>query len=335
MMAQAARRDPVRPGALVVSLDFEIHWGVRDRVAVDGPYRDHLLGVRSAVPQMLALFQEFGVSATWATVGFLFARGAEEMRSFSPACRPAYQNERLQPYAEPVGRDEDEDPFHFAPSLIDQVSRAPGQEVATHTFSHYYCLEPGQDRDAFRADLAAALAIARARGIRLQSIVFPRNQHNPAYDDLLVEAGITCYRGNQNAWMYRATGERGNNLRVRSARLADAFLPVGGSHTVPWKHIRRTAGVCNVPASHLVRPVSRRLSALEPLRLRRITADVERAAADGRVVHLWWHPHNFGVRTAENIAFLRQILEVFASCRERFGMQSLTMAQVAAAASHE
>src|SRR5262245_13071649 len=58
-------------GALVISLDFELHWGVRDKRPVDGSYRENLLGAREAIPRMLDLFEEFGIAATWATVGFL------------------------------------------------------------------------------------------------------------------------------------------------------------------------------------------------------------------------------------------------------------------------
>ena len=37
---------PPRTGALVLSLDFELAWGVRDTLGSDGPYRGHLLGAR-------------------------------------------------------------------------------------------------------------------------------------------------------------------------------------------------------------------------------------------------------------------------------------------------
>ncbi len=52
------------------------------------------------------------------------------------------------------------------------------------------------------------------------------------------------------------------------------------------------------------------------------------AAATRSIFHLWWHPHNFGVRTAENLAFLRGILEEFDGLRERHGMASLSMGGV-------
>ena len=73
----------VDPGVLVISLDFELHWGVRDLTPVDGPYRGNLLGAREAVPRMLELFERFEFGATWATVGFLFASTRDELERLS------------------------------------------------------------------------------------------------------------------------------------------------------------------------------------------------------------------------------------------------------------
>ena len=52
------------------------------------------------------------------------------------------------------------DPEHLAGSLVELIARSAGQEVGSHTFSHYYCLEAGQNGETFRSDLAAAQAIA-------------------------------------------------------------------------------------------------------------------------------------------------------------------------------
>jgi peptidoglycan/xylan/chitin deacetylase (PgdA/CDA1 family) len=322
---------PPTYGALVISLDFELHWGVRDATPVDGPYRNNLLGARRVVPQLLDLFEEFGVAATWATVGFLFARSRRELERFSPACRPAYTEPTLDPYRETVGTDEAADELHFAPSLIDAIRRRPGQEIATHTFSHYYCLEPGQDRAAFQADLASAMGIARASGMRLRSIVFPRNQHNPAYDDLLLAAGLSCYRGNPRLWMYTAaaTPRHHRHWLKRGARLLDSYVDAAGPHTARWDDIRQPNGLCNVPASFFLRPCAPRWPRFERLRLRRLVRSLEWAAATKEIVHVWWHPHNFGAHTAENLTFLRALLEAFARLRDTHGMHSLTMTDVA------
>lgn len=316
-------------GAFVVSLDFELHWGIRDRVAPDSPYRASLIGARGAVPRMLELFEEFGIAATWATVGMLFASTREELARFHPAVRPRYADARLDPFGEAVGAGEEDDPVHFGGSLVERILRAPGQEVATHTYSHFYCLEPGQTREAFRADLESAAAIAREKGVRLRSIVFPRNQHNPDYDRELLAAGIQCFRGNARGWMYRAVAGRDESRAMRAVRLLDAYIGFSAAGAAPWGEVAQPSGLCNVPASLFLRPSPPATRGVDRVRLGRIRRAVRDAARRGRIFHLWWHPHNFGVHTEANLKMLRSILETFARCRDEHGMRSLSMAGVA------
>lgn len=318
-------------GVLVISLDFELHWGIRDREGVNGPYRANLRGVWEAIPKMLDAFREFEVASTWATVGFLFADSSEQIELHSPRVKPEYLDGRLDPYIEKIGFSEEDDPFHYAASLIEKIRRCPRQEIGSHTFSHYYCLEPGQGRLSFREDLQSAISIARTKGIELESIVYPRNQHNPDYEDILYQHGISCYRGNQDAWMYQAANTADNRrLPKRLCRLVDTYLNIAGHHTVRWEQIVLEDGLlCNVPASFYVRPFSPLLKKLDFLRLRRIEQSMRRAAVKREVVHLWWHPHDFGAHTDENISFLRRILSTYQELRRTHGMKSLSMAEVA------
>jgi peptidoglycan/xylan/chitin deacetylase (PgdA/CDA1 family) len=316
-------------GALVISLDFELHWGVRDKCAPDGPYRENLLGARKAIPLILDLFEEFGIAATWATVGFLFAESRREREEFSPAIRPQYVDTRLDPYSEPTGENEDDDPLHYAASLIAQIAKRSKQEIATHTFSHYYCQEPGETREAFAADLASAVAIAQCRGINARSIVFPRNQFRPGYEDLLKEAGVACYRGNEPHWMYRSRPRSQETLAVRAPRLLDHYVSLSGSKVVRWDEILQPNGLCDIRSSMFLRPYSTQRKSFESIRFRRIAGGIRAAAEQRGIFHLWWHPHNFGANTNENLDFLRSVLEVFASCRQTHGMKSLNMAEVA------
>jgi hypothetical protein len=68
----------------------------------------------------------------------------------------------------------------------------------------------------------------------------------------------------------------------------------------------------------------------EPLRLHRIKRDLTEAARKALFFHLWWHPHNFGVNMAANLAFLRKILEHYRSLNDIYGMESLNMGEMAA-----
>jgi hypothetical protein len=319
-------------GALVFSVDFELHWGVRDICPADGGYRANLLGEREAVPRMLALFDECGVAATWATVGFLFARSRDELTHFSPALKPHYDDPTLSPYREPIGEDEQRDPLHYAPSLIDEIRRRPRQEVGTHTFSHYYCLESGQTEDEFRADLGSAAAIAREYGVRPASIVFPRNQHNPDYARALLDAGITCYRGNEKSWMYRHTVGPAQPARVRAGRLADSYVNLSGHNLTAWDEVVEPSGLANIPSSRFLRPHLPALGRFEKLRLKRVLAAMREAAESRRILHLWTHAHNLGVNMETNFAFLRAVCEEFRRLRQSHGMRSLTMSEAAAAA---
>src|SRR5262249_15320405 len=87
-------------------------------------------------------------------------------------------------------------------------------------------------------------------------------------------------------------------------------------------------GMVDIPASRFLRPVGKS-AALERLRLWRITSAMETAARRGKLFHLWWHPHNFGVDLRGNLAFLRAILDCFRTLQERYGMRSITMGALA------
>src|SRR5260370_25769193 len=166
------------------------------------------MGARRAVPAMLATFGEYDIHATWETVGFLFFGRRSEQLGSLPAERPRYDDARLSRYADmgDIGEDENEDPLHFARSLLEQIRSSPGQEIGTHTFSHYYCLEPTQSIAAFQADLRAALAAAADFGVVLKSIVFPRNQYDEGHLRICIEMGLRTFRGDQQSCLHRPRG---------------------------------------------------------------------------------------------------------------------------------
>jgi peptidoglycan/xylan/chitin deacetylase (PgdA/CDA1 family) len=326
-----SRAAPQGRGAFVISLDFELHWGVRDTASGSAAYIPNLLGARAAIPRLLDLFESSGIAATWATVGFLFAESREELEAYHPEVKPQYRDPRLDPYRQEIGRSEADDPLHYAASLIRLISRTPGQEVATHTYSHYYCLEDGSDADSFSADLASAKAIARARGVELRSIVLPRNQWNPRFASIVTHAGLECYRGNQFGWMYEP-GRHGDEHAVkRMARLLDSHVPGRSWNGAGWAVLSPCNGLHNVPASCFLRPPSNRGWG-DGLHTNRIRRGMSRAAAHGRVFHVWWHPHNMGVDTDGHLSRLGQLLDHYRRLRDEYGMASLTMIDAAAVA---
>ena len=315
-------------GHLILSLDFELMWGVRDHRSV-ADYGDAVLGVRQALPAMLSRFGQNRIRATWAAVGLIFARNRDEMLDYAPALRPAYRNADLSPYsylAERVGMDENADPLHFGRSLLDQVASVDGQEIGSHTFSHFYCLEDGQTLDAFKADLTAGCAIAASAGHVVSSIVFPRNQMTPDHIRAAADLGITRYRGNPGGFAYRSRSNHENTLPVRGLRLLDSVMPVAGRVDFPTPQPRHDR--IDVPASRFLRPWSRRAPQFSRLHLDHVQREMTRAARDGRCYHLWWHPHNMGRNIEANLAQLDAVLSTFVELRDRFGMTSSNMSDM-------
>lgn len=316
-------------GVFMVSLDFELYWGLRDHVLLDR-YRHNLLGARTAVTRLLELFSRYGIHATWAAVGFLFFDGREDLLAALPSQIPKYREQRLSPYncLQTLGSSEAADPIHFAPSLLRTIAAARDQEVGTHTFSHYYCLAEGQDVQTFDADIAAAVAAAERFGLRLRSLVFPRNQFATAYLDVCRRWGIEACRANHTFWAYRAVSQGAESQARRMLRILDSYFRIAPHTTYAVNEIV-PGPPCRIPASRFLRPCSRRLRGLEPLRFRRIAHEMREAAEKGRVYHLWWHPHNFGARLEENMYFLKRLLNHYQELRDRFGMISLNMGEFA------
>lgn len=317
-------------GAFVISLDFELFWGMRDRRAL-ADYGANILGVREALPRMLRAFDAHGVKATFATVGLLFFARKEDLLRALPAERPAYANAALSPYhghIDGIGADEASDPYHFGASLIRLIQQHRGHEIAGHTFSHYYCLERGQTEAQFAADLDAAIAAARPFGIALRSLVFPRNQYNARYLGICRAKGIIAYRGNERSWLYAARNREQESPLRRALRLLDGWVSLSGpnTHALPGPGAELPI---DVPSSRFLRPYSARFAPLDGLKLRRITRAMSHAARAGKLYHLWWHPHNFGRDLERNMRLLERVLAHYAALRERHGMESLTMAELA------
>lgn len=320
-------------GAMVISFDFELLWGVRDIYSSNDPYINRVIQEAKVIPRMLELLGEFEAAATWAAVGAIFAQSRSELKRFSPHIKPQYKEVRLDPYQEVLGEDERDDPLHYGYSLIQKIQRTNRQEIATHTFSHYYCLEAGQNSEAFAADLDSALKLARERGIQIRSIVFPRNQHNQDYDNILLERGIICYRGTEQHPAYAAEGRNKSRMPYkRLYRLVDSHIPLSGSHLIPWESVVEESGLCNVAASRYLRPTDNSVSILSALRLKRIVNAMEEAARTRKVFHLWTHPQDFGSEPEESIKVLRLVLENFKRLEKQYGMLSLGMLETAAMA---
>jgi len=318
MMPKAATRPQ-----FVISLDFEMMWGVRDHANIQ-TYGKNILGVREAIPAMLDLFKVYKIRATWGAVGMLLFDSKKSLLDHIPSLQPSYVNVQLSPYPylNHLGKNEKEDPYHYGLSLAQQIVDCDGMELGSHTFSHYYCLERGQSDEQFGADLEASVAAChRVSGVAPTSLIFPRNQYRKSYLHICQHNGFRVFRGNEKSWVYRKHEKKDSSLK-RLIRLADSMVNITGEHLfVP----REEEGMLNAPASRFLRPYSRNLSKFGGLQQQRIMRGMTAACRSGEIFHLWWHPHNFGANLQENLIILESVLIHYRGCQEKYDMISSNM----------
>lgn len=322
----------------VTSLDFELFWGMSDKTTIE-TYGANIIGERSAIPRTLSLFATYGIHATWATVGMLMARNKTELLSLLPPLdmRPKYEDTHASTYEyinrAHIGTSEEDDAYHFGESLVKLIQKTPHQEIANHTFSHYYCIDGRQNEPAlFARDIETFNTVAKIYGITATSIVFPRNQasHEALYT--CAEKGLRAYRGTESHILYEARKDSAQTRLIRGLRLLDHYINISGHHTYTLPH-KDTYGLYNIPASRFLRPHMKTLALLEPLRIRRIKRAMTHAAKNGEIFHLWWHPHNMGIDQEENFNNLEKILLHFRMLQKKYGMQSSNMNDITTLAS--
>ena len=311
----------------IISLDFELHWGRFDSVNLKAREKQYLQ-TRYVIPKILSLFKKHEIEATWATVGMLFARNIHEWKNFGPLKKPTYYREKCNAY---TWLDNNPNvPFTclFAPELVELIFNTHGQELASHTFSHYYTKEAGQTAEQFQQDLQSAQRIAMASfGGQMTSLVFPRNQFNSAYLKICKEEGFSVIRSSpENGYWRNAKSEL---IANRAIRTGDAYLKLGKKTSYLLEDIRVSEkSPVMIPASRFLRPYHPWFPHFNRWRIRRIKEEISLAAKSGEVYHLWWHPHNFGRYPKESLGELEEILRHFGLQRGTYGMASMNMRNV-------
>jgi len=293
-------------GALVISLDFELMWGLRDHLTIQ-EYGKQVLGARKIVPMLLNMFDGYRVGATWAVVGALAFQGVDDLLgSLSEA-----QIELLHLHGQDVVEEMKRFPeYYFAPELIQKIACAERQEFACHTFFH---LCSGINQRRMRFDLEAFRLVEQRVGRRATTVIFPRNMVDSMLSsELFRRFGYNAYRGFHN----EAT-------KLKRALLSFAPVPRLG---IPYFLVKD--GLAEIESSCFFRARGT-ASFLDKAFLRKVVKDIERCAQRGEMIHLWWHPHNLGRSPEEGLRVVKRVLEAYGECREKFGMESLTMADLA------
>jgi peptidoglycan/xylan/chitin deacetylase (PgdA/CDA1 family) len=302
------------PGVLTISLDTELAWGSFDRGGVER-YGDAYRETPSVVERLCELFDAYDVPATWAVVGHLLTDCGGRHEGL-----PAPLERWLA--GGPCRTGVDRQLWH-RPDLLETIRCCEtDQDVGLHGYSH---LPAGaHDRETFDAELGVAVDAARRAGVDPASFVFPRNE--VAHVDLLADHGIDVYRDVDARWYERRPVPTPGRRLLR-------FVDEAASVTPPTVVPSVEDDVVALPGSQVLRTDQGGWRFTPPgTERRRAIAGLDRAAATGRVFHLWFHPFNVAAAPEIALSRLEHVLGHAAELRSEGALDVLSMRQVAAEA---
>lgn len=290
---------------------------------------DRFKKIESVVNGMLQLFEKYEIHSTWAVVGLLGHSSLEDLIAKNESGQISYSNKNFSAF--PITLEKyKEIPFEILTGLkeVKQILKTPNQELASHTFAHYYTLEEGQTEEEFSSDLAAMKAFGNQLGHTFKSIVFPRNQVNPSYLKILKDNEYLAYRGNQENkdWANSTYLNETKGQKVR--RVLDAYFKISKTKTQKIAELSVENGLLNIPASRFLRP-NRGKAIWERRKLKRVKEEMTQAAKNETVYHLWWHPHNFTFEPELSLIQLEEILKHFQTLKKQYQLTSINMGEIA------
>lgn len=312
----------MKQGKFILSLDFELFWGFGGfNHEFLTNYKSNITNAISALDEIIRICNEHGVKVTIAFVGAMRLSSREQF--LKEYLSPSFENIELSShtlissFSDVISED-----LIFCKDKIDSLGMNPMVEIASHTFSHYYCLEKGQNAEDFKRDLEYGYKVNGP----MNSIIFPRNQVSENYLELCEQYGFTHYRGFVPNWLWKPEASSSRYSLKGILRLLDTYIPIAGHRTymIPDSH----KGIINVPSSIFLRPYNNSLRLLEPLKVRRIIQSMTVAARKGECFHLWWHPHNFGANMEENLAQLAQICNAYRQLNAKYDYTSAFMKEL-------
>lgn len=306
-------------GYFIFSLDTELSTGFFDQ----DEYRHQLFSKdgqreRKAIHSVIAMCEKYRIAPTWAIVGHIFYERCENCQR----CPIKDWQGKYQSYEEAYNTT---NPLWYGADVIDDIlNSTQPKEIGFHGYTHRVFSETAMDAEEAQFEIDEWKRLAARRQITGTSVVFPRNAQG--HFKLLKDAGFICYRGHDSiprpSRIFPILGSFDHIFSLSRLPVYDA----DDSAVMP-------NGLVNLRGSqHLFnfdRSIENVLDSLglQNLRLNRIFKGIRKAAAEGKIVHLWAHPWEF--RTTKDLEKLDTILASVAEQTARGRMRSLTMSEMA------
>ena len=319
---------PLNQAVFTLSLDFELIWGTRDWAGTER-FREACEVEREVViDRLLALLERHEISAAWCTVGHLFLDRCEKEngRKHPDVLRPQVEGETGDWFDDDPCTNERDAPTFYGRALMDRIRNcAVPQEIGSHSFSHVIFTDPTCSREVAASEIAKCAEIAAEQGLTLRSFVYPRNEI--AHLDVLEQYGFTSFRGRDPVWYDR-------HWVPKPLRRIAHFGSVAVAATPPVVLPERVGRMWNIAGSMILLPMHGfRKYIPASRRVARAAKGLEKAVAERKIFHLWFHPTNLAIEVESMFGALEKILLRVSALREAGKLEVLTMGEIASRAS--
>ena len=320
----------VKKATFILSLDVEIAWGwlsfLQQREALFPLFRK----TKPVMLRLLDLMDQYDIPSTWAIVGRLLEEPGNKSEFASTSLKdyfPSLTNETV--YGQ-KGIDEPNKSIVHFPELLEEIQRRKVKhDIGTHTYNHTFLqfLPEGSD-ELVKTDINAAVELFKNKKVEAPcSLIFPKNQMG--YEQILYDAGIRIVRS-PNVERFRGYPKVLNRLLNK----LDLFLPTGGPAVEPERH---PSGLVLVPGSQIFRISNLGSRQHIPMAnmVKKCIRGIDRAVAEKKIYHLWFHPFNFAHREQEHFDALEKVFQHLNQLREQQSIEVLTLKTFYSRISHE
>jgi len=290
---------------LFLSFDYELAWGVYDRVAEQYIF-SNVMYENSAALKLAELNQTLAVPASWGMVGA--AIDPETLDKRIDKCKQlGAPIERLVAVLDGLSMDDRMKLTTVPGQFLRIISESPEQEAASHSYAHIYA--DAVTGNTYREDFEKFNEIAQIRNLPgHMTFIAPKNKVTAEIISIAREAGFVNVRVNPSNWLYTHKS-RGmlNSLFVRVLRYADSILPINEIFELT-KFAKRSEESNIIEGNFFFRPLFQ-FQMLDWLHFLRFRVWVKFALRTGRDIHVWTHPHNFGADVTRGVRNYKRVIE--------------------------
>ncbi len=308
---------------VVFSIDTELAWARIHHRNLDD-YTESLAEYRNAVDWLLHSFEKYEIPATWAIVGHLFLNNCTSP-PHPNITKPEYDWIEGDWYKFDPCSDVKEDPFFYAPDIIEKISDSPiKHEIASHSFAHINFADPGCSYKAAFDDLNECQLIYRERNSKkMKSFVFPQDKVGNL--KALRDAEFEVFRGAGVYEDLRSSSKFSKLLFTLKNIFGLANQPIEAN----WEN-----GLVNLPLSNhhrLERPMNiNNPYSFVPLYSKYLVLrnSIKAAIETGRIAHIGLHPIDFGLNSEKFRTHFEKILAFIQQSSKKGNIEIITMSDI-------